>query len=807
MKATKPLWVIFGLIFCSGLPLIAQTDKQCYRKVPGSEARGHQLDFQKMVLDVAFEPGKGLVKGKVTHFFSPLRKSVDSFFLDAPGITFQEVTLNGKSIDYQTTEKGIALFPDEPLNWETDHKLFMDYQATPRKGIYFIGWNDPKGQSRKQIWTQGQGTDNRHWIPCYDAPNDKLITEVKVTFDEDYQVLSNGERLNVEPAANAKKTWHYKITHPHTTYLVMLAIGKYGIEDRMSNNGTPMKMYYYPDEPEKLEPTYRHSKAIMNILEKETGVQYPWSKYAQVPVQDFLYGAMENTTATIFGDFYHVNEQGALDNSYEYVNAHELAHHWFGDYITLNSDKHIWLHESFATHYGRLCQYHLDGEKAYQVIRERQLQRALSASDKNTRPIMASNAGTNRIYPKGALVLGMLKDVVGKAQFDRVVKHYLNKHAFGHVTTHDFIMAFQEVLGMNLNWFFEQWIKHGGEPHYKVNYQVMEINGNAQTQVRVQQIHKVTDLIGYFRMPIDLVVHYEDGTQTRKTAWIDGPETVVNLEKPKGKSVDFVLFDPNNQVVKRLTFPKPLEELKSQALNAPAMIDRYDALKAMRHLSLTQKRDALITIYEQSDYYFLKKEILRQLAGDRHEESLAVLKKGLNDSHHEVRGAVLSHVDSVPEALIPGYEQALTDSSYDNVEMALQKLVKYHPANRDQYFEKTRDEQGIGHAIQVKWLELATRHKDRNYRGDLVEMTSRSYEFRTRVNAMQALKRLNYCDQALVKNLFHAYLNPNNRLSNPAKEVLTYFMTQHQYEEVIQAYYQSQEWETWEEKQLKKVLG
>ncbi len=803
----KSISFIAILLICINLGNHAQTNMQCYRADPNSGARSHVLNIKRMVLNVGFEPKQGLVKGKVTHYFTPLRKKVDSFFLDAPGIKFQEVKLNEEKVDYSTTSKGIVIYPDKPLKWQTDHKLFLDYKATPRKGIYFIGWESPDDSSRNQIWTQGQGTDNRHWIPCYDNPNDKLLTEVKVTFDKDYKVLSNGKQVNVANNQDGSKTWHYKMQKPHTTYLVMLAIGRYGIEQRTSGNGVPMKLYHYPDEPEKVKPTYRHSAKIMDIMERETGVSYPWSQYSQVPVQNFLYGAMENTTATIFGDFYYVDKRGALDNSYVYVNAHELAHHWFGDYITLNSNEHIWLHESFATHYGRLCEYFIYGDQHYQVIRERQLNRALSASDKNNRPIMASNAGTNRIYPKGALVLGMLKDVVGKKQFDRVVAHYLEKHAYKNVITQDFIMAFQEVLGMNLNWFFEQWIKHGGEPHYQVDYQSIQKNGSDMTAIEVKQIHEVNNLIGYFRMPINFEVHYEDGGKTRKKAWVEGPETTVKLQNPKDKEIAFVLFDPKNQVVKRLTFPKSMDELKAQALKAPNMVDRYDALKALRSKEPAKKRDVLLEAYNASSHYFLKKEIAKQLAKDRTNKGLAVLQKALNHPHHEVRGAVLQHVDSVPRKLRQGFKKALQDSSYRNTELALKKIAQSQPDNLDQYLATTRDVYGIGNSVKITWLELAVRYKSNRYLDELVAYAGHGYEFKTRVNAMKALKRLNHCNQKVVKHLIDAYLDPNSRLSNPARDVLNHFMIQHQYKPILKRYYQNQTWSKRKRNQLNQLMN
>ena len=212
----------------------------------------------------------------------------------------------------------------------------------------------PTGRSRKQIWTQGQGVDNRHWIPCYDEQNDKLTTETIITFNSDYRVLSNGVLSNEHRNADGTTTWHYAMSHPHSVYLVMLAIGKYSVEERQSRRGVPVKLWYYPEYPDRVEPTYRYSTEAVDFLERETGIPYPWESYAQIPVQDFLYGGMENTTATVFADFFLVDRRAFLDRNYIGVNVHELTHQWFGDYITGRSGRQSWLQESFATFYAKL---------------------------------------------------------------------------------------------------------------------------------------------------------------------------------------------------------------------------------------------------------------------------------------------------------------------------------------------------------------------------------------------------------------------------------------------------------------------
>ncbi len=427
----------------------AQVESRSYYADEGLVPREHSVDFSYLKLKVSFEAEKGLVKGNVTHEFTVLQQHLDSLFLDGVNMTFKEVKLDGQDVKFDKSKKGITLRFDQELAWDSKHQLYIAYEATPNKGLYFVGWKDKTNRSRKQIWTQGQGINNRHWIPMFDEKNDKLVSEIIVDFDEKYKVLSNGVKLKEKNIGNGKKQWHYKISHPHPTYLIMLGIGEYAVEKSKSSSGVPLQFYYYPDQAEQMVPTYRFSKKMFDFFEKEIGVPYPWKTYSQIPVQDFMYGAMENTTATIFGDFYLVDERSYLDKNYVRVNAHELAHQWFGDLITARSSAHHWLQESFATHYDLMYQGEAFGKDHFDWVRRNYNNQAIDASKKDLKPIAHSAAGTVRHYPKGAFVLQMLKYVVGREQYNAAIKYYLEKHAYGNVDSKNLLIAFHERLGLS----------------------------------------------------------------------------------------------------------------------------------------------------------------------------------------------------------------------------------------------------------------------------------------------------------------------------------------------------------------------
>jgi len=560
---------------------------------PGTEPPEHTLDMLHMRLEVSFKPTEGLVKGKVTHRFRAIRSEVDSFFFNGPDISILKATCNTKPLRYRISSDGVTTYFTPPLKWNSIDSITFEYEAHPRKGMYFVGWNDPKNISRKQIWTQGQGINNRHWFPCYDEQNDKLTTETIITFNKDYRVLSNGTLTSEVENADGTKTWHYAIRHPHATYLVMIGIGKYAVKTVRSKSGIPFISGIIPIS---LSALNQRTSTRRNLL-------ILWSTKRESPIrgnpihrflfQDFLYGGMENTSATVFGDFFLVDRRSFLDKNYIAVNVHELAHQWFGDYITGRNSLSAWLHESFATFYPKVFLKSVYGEDYYEWMRRAEQDAALAASEANRLPILHSQAGGSRVYQKGSAVLDMMMHAFGEADFKRVIHRYLQQHAYGNVETNDFYQAFQDAIGLSPNWFFEEWIYRGGEPHYSVQYDDVQIRNTRRTDIWVSQIHPRDEFVGLFKMPIVFEVRYTDGSFDRVRVMVDQESQKVTVANPRKKKIAFVLFDPGSYILKTVTFEKSSEELQAQALHAPLMIDRYDAIAAMKTIDMDTKRNVL----------------------------------------------------------------------------------------------------------------------------------------------------------------------------------------------------------------------
>ncbi len=772
--------------------------------------REHNVDFLHMRLEVSFDVKQGLVKGKVTHRFTPLRDKVDSIWVDGPSIRILEASVNGKLVTYRTEAQGTWIKTGRTLTWNEKDSVTIVYEANPRRGLYFIGWNDPAGLCRKQIWSQGQGIDNRHWIPCYDEMNDKITTEMIVTFESQYKVLSNGDKLKEKDNKDGTKTWHYRMSKPYAPYLIMLGIGMYEIKETKSKSGVPMHLYYYPEWKDRVEATYRYSEQMIDFFEAEIGVKYPWGSYSQIPVQEFMYGAMENTTATVYGDFLFVDERSDWDRGYVAVNAHELAHQWFGDFITARSDAHHWLQESFATYYDYLFERSVFGEDHFNWQRREAMNQALAEGEKNNLPVAHSQSGSARHYPKGAFVLNMLKYVVGgREAYNRAIKHYLDKHPYGNVDSHDLLVAFHESTGMSLDWFWDQWIYRGGEPSYEVNVEELASGSKRFTRFNVEQVHNMSDVVGLFRMPIWFEVHYTDGSVDRVQKWIEEKNHVVDVPNAAGKTVAFTLFDPNNEVMKSVKFSKPVEWLKNQALGAPNLLDRYDALVAMRTLPYAQKRDALVKVYGKEKFQATKGEIVRQLIDDTDAASRAIVRSAITDKDVLMHKHVINNTTLVPRDMLADYEKLLSSPSYDCVASTLDKLSLQYSENAARYLEVTKGVTGTaGRNVEMKWLEVKARTtNDKASIDQLVAYTNMSYEFRTRVNAANTLKRLDHFDETMMTNLFSALFTANGRLAGPCAEVLNYFYAQDRFRPMISAHLAGEAWNDYQKNVLGRLLN
>jgi aminopeptidase N len=413
------------------------------------------VDFKTAKADIVFgDLSKKEVGGTIVYEFEVL-KSTDSIYMDA--INFSEIkyvldgTIKGELYD------GKHLIIKHPFKLNTRHKIDVTWKAKPTKAMYFIDWEYEGGN--RQIWTQGQGKYTSNWLPSIDDMNDKIEFDLSIEFDKNYKVIANGKLTN-QQVNESTITWHYDMQQPMSSYLVALAIGKYHKKTELSKSGIPLEMYYYPEDSLKFEPTYRYTKQMFNFLEEEIGVPYPWQNYKQVPVKDFLYAGMENTSTTIFADSFVIDSIAFVDKNYVNVNAHELAHQWFGDLVTETSGTHHWLQEGFATYYALLAEREVFGDDYYywQLYEYTQELLEQDKSGQST-SLLDPKSSSTTFYKKGAWVLHMFREQVGDKVFRTAVKNYLLKHQFKNVETDDFISEVEKASGQDLNGFVKVWLE------------------------------------------------------------------------------------------------------------------------------------------------------------------------------------------------------------------------------------------------------------------------------------------------------------------------------------------------------------
>ena len=392
------------------------------------------------------------ISGEILYLFN-VNSAIDTIKIDAVNMKFQYVKINNRLVEFKNSGKQLLLFEGFKKG---KNSVTFSYKATPKQTLYFIGENE-----NLQIWTQGQGKYTSHWLPSFDNVNEKVIFNLTVAFNKNFQVISNGKLIHANSGNDIKK-WHYQMQKPMSSYLVMMAIGKFNNQKFISKSGIPIDLYLKPEDSLKFKSTYQHAIAIFDFLEREIGVKYPWQIYQQVPVNDFLYAGMENTTATIFSQDFVVDSIGFNDKNYINVNAHELAHQWFGNLVTAQSGKDHWLQEGFATYYALLAEKEIFGEDYFNFELLNMANELVEASQTDVIPILNQKASSLTFYKKGAWALHVLSENMGHENFKKAVKNYLKKYQFKNVTTADFLAEIKNVSNYDTENFKKTWLEKSG---------------------------------------------------------------------------------------------------------------------------------------------------------------------------------------------------------------------------------------------------------------------------------------------------------------------------------------------------------
>ena len=468
----------------------------------------NKVDFIKcnaLVIPNAIEKS---ISGSITYEFK-VKQAIDTIKIDAINMQFNEVFINDVLVNYKNSGKTLDLFEGFKRG---NNRISFNYSAKPKQTLYFTG----EGENL-QIWTQGQGKFTSHWLPSFDDVNEKVIFNLSVEFKNIFQTLANGSLNRI--STNAKegtKQWHYQMQKPMSSYLVMLAIGNFEKQFETSKSGTPLEFYIDKNDVDKFEPTFRYSRQMFDYLEQEIGVKYPWHIYRQVPVRDFLYAGMENTTSTIFAQDFVVDSIGFNDRNYINVNAHELAHQWFGDLVTAESSKHHWLQEGFATYYALLAERNLFGDDHFYDELNTYAEQLKRVAKTDTIPVMNEKASTLSFYKKGAWALHVMREDIGPEKFQKAVKMYLKKYQYKNVNTDDFLKIVRQVSGYDVENFKKVWLEKSGfeteiaQSYLDKNKFIQEFQELRKSKKSVAELIELLNSSAYFPIKEYIIYHTQN---------------------------------------------------------------------------------------------------------------------------------------------------------------------------------------------------------------------------------------------------------------------------------------------------------
>jgi aminopeptidase N len=546
-------------------------------------APDRHVDVEHIKLDVTPDFKHRTVSGTATLKFKPISKPLEELRLDGIELKVSEVRSSHEVDDWSADAEHVTITFDEPVPVGTEAYVEIDYSAEPVAGLYFRTPEMGYPETDTHCWTQGETHEARNWFPCFDYPNERASTELICHVPADMTVVSNGALQSEETSDDGeRKTYHWLQRKPHVSYLICFIAGHLTkIDD--SHGDVALGFYTQPSRAEHAANAHRDTADIMKFFEEEIGLDYPWDKYDQCTISDFMFGGMENTTITTLTQrtvYDHEDDDSGAARA-RGLNAHEMAHQWFGDYVTCKDWSHLWLNEGFATFYTHLYEGHKFGRDAMLYGLHEDAGEILARKD-DKRPIVyrgykeAMEQFDHRSYPKGSWVLHMLRSQFGEELYRKAIKTYLDRHALDSVESEDLREVFEELSGKPLDQFFDQWLYHGGAPELAIEHKWLAKEKLAH--VTVKQTQEVSSDVLLFELPTKLrfVV---DGKA------IDEPVTVHRKQHDFYVALpgepQIVRFDPDYTMLATISFELPEAMLLAQLDNDDDMMGRLMACEAL----------------------------------------------------------------------------------------------------------------------------------------------------------------------------------------------------------------------------------
>jgi aminopeptidase N len=558
------------------------------------ERPARTFDVLNYTIRTRFDVPNKTILGDETVTLKPLASGFKSFDLDASSMKIEAVTLSDSNVALQWTQPPdkLAITLDHAYGPTESINVRIQYRAIPQKGLYFIPQTHANaGFSRPaQIWTQGEPEENHYWFPCYDFPDDKATSEQYVTTGADEIAISNGSLLETTNNQDGTHTFHWKMEQPHSSYLISLVVGNYAkLLDTYKN--IPVEYYTYRGTEEAARSAFAKTPEMMRVFSEKLNFEFPFNRYAQTIVANFIFGGMENITATTHADTEILSgptkeSQLAREN----LISHELSHSWFGDLVTCKDWSQAWLNEGFATFMEAAFRESEAGHDAYLAeMRSSAFLYFLEDNLKYRRPIVTDRYRSPidlfdaTLYKKGALVVHMLRETVGDEMFWKALNKYLNENQNKVVETSDLQRAFEETTGRRLDWFFDQWVYKAGFPELRVR-SLYEPRTRALTlDVEQTQIPDATTP-AIFRLPVEIELATAQGNRTER---IEINERHQKFTFKLDSKPLLIRFDKGERILKKLDFPQPTARLAYQLAHSSDAMGRIEAAEA---LALSAKR-------------------------------------------------------------------------------------------------------------------------------------------------------------------------------------------------------------------------
>lgn len=676
-----------------------------------SHTREHDLIHTK--IEISFDWPKKRANGKATLTMRPWFYATDKVTLDAKNFDIHSVSFDGKAeqLKYDYNNEQITIHLGKTFTRNDEFKVTIAYTAKPDeresfggsaaitsdKGLYFINADGADKDKPMQIWTQGETESNSFWFPTVDKPNERCTQEMYITVEDKFKTLSNGLLVSSKKNPDGTRTDYWKMDKPHAPYLFMMAIGEFAVvKDKWRN--IPLEYYVEPKYEQHARDIFPYTPEMLEFFSTKLNYTYPWQKYSQVVVRDYVSGAMENTTAVIFGEFMQKTKRELMDQhlTNEKVVAHEMFHHWFGDLVTTESWANLTLNEGFANYSEYLWLEHKYGRDEADYHEMQEQQGYIFSAAGGGHPLIhfgyenREDMFDAHSYNKGGAALHMLRHQVGDDAFFTALNFYLKKHEYRSVEAHELRLAFEEVTGQDLNWFFNQWFFSAGHPVLDITYGWDEATKKAS--VTIAQNQGGDNVPHIFDLPLAVDIYDASGkarrehirvTKRSQTFYFDAPTKPALINTDAKKTLLCVKDDQHTP-----------EEFAFMYRHAPLLRDRYEAIEYLRNkktdLAKQVMKEALLDKFHAIRQMALNRVDERDLAppadpgaGQQTEKTIleTVAKMAENDPEHEVRAAAIKMLgETGDKAYIPIIQKGLAnDQPYSVVGASLDALSKLDP--------------------------------------------------------------------------------------------------------------------------------